>query len=44
VHGRRALGRALDRIIADDYLTAAQAADAAEAILWRNAAGLYGIR
>jgi uncharacterized protein len=41
LHGRRALGRALDRIVADDYLTLDQATDAAEAILWRNAAGLY---
>ena len=41
LHGRRALARALDRIVADDYLTAAQAADAAEAVLWRNAASLY---
>jgi predicted TIM-barrel fold metal-dependent hydrolase len=42
LHGRRALGRALDRLVADDYLTAAQAEDAAEAILWRNAQALYG--
>jgi predicted TIM-barrel fold metal-dependent hydrolase len=42
-HGRRALARALDHLVSEDYLTAAQAADAAEAILWRNAAQLYGI-
>ena len=42
-HGRRALARALDRIVAEDYLTAAQAESAAEAILYRNAAQLYGV-
>jgi predicted TIM-barrel fold metal-dependent hydrolase len=42
LHGRRALGRALEHLIGQDYLTAAQAEDAANAILWRNAAGLYG--
>ena len=42
LHGRRALARALEQLIGYDYLTAAQAEDAAEAILWRNAVGLYG--
>jgi len=42
LHGRRALARALEQLISHDYLTAAQAEDAAEAILWRNAVGLYG--
>jgi predicted TIM-barrel fold metal-dependent hydrolase len=41
LHGRRALARALGRLVAEDYLTPAQADDAAQAILWRNAAGLY---
>lgn len=43
LHGRRALGRALDHLVGEDYLTVAQAEEAAEAILWRNAAQLYGI-
>jgi predicted TIM-barrel fold metal-dependent hydrolase len=42
LHGRRALGRALEYLIGHDYLTAAQAEDAADAILWRNAEMLYG--
>jgi predicted TIM-barrel fold metal-dependent hydrolase len=42
-HGRLALARALEQLVAEKYLTAAQAEDAAEAILWRNAAQLYGI-
>src|SRR5215212_895577 len=42
LHGRRALGRALEQLIGQDYLTATQAEDAADAILWRNAVGLYG--
>jgi predicted TIM-barrel fold metal-dependent hydrolase len=41
LHGRRALGRALEQIMADDYLTAAQAEAAAAAILGRNAERLY---
>jgi predicted TIM-barrel fold metal-dependent hydrolase len=41
-HGRLALARALDRLVAEQYLTTAQAEEAAEAILWRNAAQLYG--
>ena len=43
LHGRRGLAQMLDRLIAEDILSAAQAEDAAEAILWRNAAGLYQI-
>ena len=43
LHGRRALARALEQLIADDYLTTAQAEVAAEAILWRNAAQLYSV-
>ncbi len=41
LHGRRGLAQALDRLVADDILSAAQAEDVAEAILWRNAASLY---
>jgi predicted TIM-barrel fold metal-dependent hydrolase len=41
LHGRRALARALERLVAEDFLTAAQAEAAAEDILWRNAARLY---
>ena len=43
LHGRRGLAQILDRLVDDDILNAAQAEDAAEAILWRNAAGLYQI-
>jgi predicted TIM-barrel fold metal-dependent hydrolase len=42
LHGRRALARALEQLVSQDYLTAAQATDAADAILWRNATELYG--
>jgi predicted TIM-barrel fold metal-dependent hydrolase len=42
-HGRLALARALDQLVAENYLTAAQAEEAAEAILWRNAAQLYSV-
>jgi predicted TIM-barrel fold metal-dependent hydrolase len=42
-HGRRALARALEQLVAEDYLTSTQAEAAAEAILWRNAAQLYGV-
>jgi predicted TIM-barrel fold metal-dependent hydrolase len=42
-YGRGALGQTLGRLVAEDWLTAAQAEAAAEAILWRNAAALYGI-
>jgi predicted TIM-barrel fold metal-dependent hydrolase len=41
LHGRRGLGQALGRLVAEDILSSAQAEDAAEAILWRNAVGLY---
>jgi uncharacterized protein len=43
LHGRRGLAQTLDRLIAEDILSVAQAEDAAEAILWRNAAGLYQV-
>src|SRR5436190_2169753 len=43
LHGRRGLAQTLDRLVDEDILTAAQAEDAAEAILWRNAAGLYQV-
>jgi predicted TIM-barrel fold metal-dependent hydrolase len=43
LHGRRGLAQALERLVADDILSAAQAEDAAEAILWRNAAELYQV-
>jgi predicted TIM-barrel fold metal-dependent hydrolase len=43
LHGRRALARALERLVAEDYLTATQAEATAEAILWRNATRLYGV-
>jgi uncharacterized protein len=43
LHGRRGLAQTLNRLIAEDILSAAQAEDAAEAILWRNAAGLYQV-
>ena len=41
LHGRRGLAQALDRLVAEQILSAAQAEDAAEAILWRNAVRLY---
>ncbi len=43
LHGRRGLAQALERLVSDDILDTAQVEDAAEAILWRNAAGLYGV-
>jgi uncharacterized protein len=43
LHGRRGLAQTLDRLIAEDILSVTQAEDAAEAILWRNAAGLYQV-
>lgn len=42
LHGRRALGRALGRLVAEDMLTPGQAEGAAEAILRDNAARVYG--
>jgi predicted TIM-barrel fold metal-dependent hydrolase len=42
LHGRRALGRTLERLVAEDMLTAGQAEQAAMAILRGNAARLYG--
>jgi uncharacterized protein len=43
LHGRRALARALEQLLAEDYLTPRQAESAADAILWRNAVQLYGV-
>lgn len=43
LHGRQGLGQVLGQLVGDGILSAADAADAAEAILWRNAAALYGI-
>jgi predicted TIM-barrel fold metal-dependent hydrolase len=43
LHGRRGLAQTLGRLVDEQILSAAQAEDAAEAILWRNAAGLYQI-
>jgi hypothetical protein len=43
LHGRRALGQALGRLVAEDMLTAGQAEAAAVDILRGNAARLYGI-
>lgn len=42
LHGRRALGRALERLVGEDMITAPEAEVAAEAILRGNAARLYG--
>ena len=41
LHGRRALAQTLERLVAEDILSAAQADAAAEDIMWRNAAQLY---
>jgi predicted TIM-barrel fold metal-dependent hydrolase len=41
LHGRRGLAQALERLIADDILSAAQAEQAAQAILAGNAERLY---
>ena len=41
LHGRRGLAQALERLVAEGMLSAGEAEDAAEAIIWRNAAGLY---
>jgi uncharacterized protein len=43
LHGRRALGQALERLVAEDMLTASQAEGAAVAILRGNATRVYGI-
>ncbi len=43
LHGRRGLAQALDRLIADDILSAAQAEQAAQDILAGNAERLYGL-
>jgi predicted TIM-barrel fold metal-dependent hydrolase len=42
LHGRRGLGQVLDRLVSEQILSASQAEQAAESILWRNAAELYG--
>lgn len=44
LHGRRALAQVLDMLVAERMLNAAQAEDAAEDILWRNAVRLYHIQ
>src|SRR5262249_18174669 len=44
VHGRRALAQTLERLVAEEMISGAQAEEAAEDILWRNAAGLYQIK
>ena len=44
LHGRRGLAQALERLVSDDIIGAAQAEDAAEAILWRNAVQLYQLK
>jgi hypothetical protein len=41
LHGRRGLAQTLDRLVAEDILSAAQAEEAAQDILARNAAQLY---
>src|SRR6266508_5417060 len=43
LHGRRGLAQALDRLVAEDILSAAQAEEAAQDILARNAVKLYGL-
>lgn len=43
LHGRRALAQTLDRLVAEDLISAAQAERAAEDILRRNAERLYGL-
>jgi len=43
LHGRHGLAQALEQLVRDDILDAAQAEDAAAAILWRNSAELYGV-
>ena len=43
LHGRRGLAQTLERLVVEDIVSVAQAEDAAEAILWRNAAELYQV-
>ncbi|NTU85912.1 MAG: amidohydrolase family protein, partial [Chloroflexales bacterium] len=43
LHGRRALGQTLGRLVGEGMLTTAQAEGAAEDILRRNAARVYGL-
>ena len=41
LHGRAGLAQTLERLVGEHILSAAEAEDAAEAILWRNSAALY---
>jgi predicted TIM-barrel fold metal-dependent hydrolase len=43
LHGRQGLAQTLERLVADDMISAAQAEEAALDILWRNSAALYRI-
>jgi predicted TIM-barrel fold metal-dependent hydrolase len=43
LHGRRGLAQTLQALVSEGILSAAQAEDAANAILWRNAAELYQV-
>jgi hypothetical protein len=43
LHGRNGLAQALQALVSEGILSAAQAEDAANAILWRNAAELYQV-
>lgn len=43
LHGRAGLAQTLDRLVGERILSAAEAEDAAEAILWRNSAALYRV-
>ncbi|MFL5731709.1 MAG: amidohydrolase, partial [Chloroflexia bacterium] len=42
LHGRKALAQVLDRLVTEQMLTPEQTQTAAEDILWRNSAHLYG--
>jgi predicted TIM-barrel fold metal-dependent hydrolase len=41
LHGRQGLAQTLDRLVAEEIISADQAEEAAVDILWRNAAALY---
>jgi predicted TIM-barrel fold metal-dependent hydrolase len=43
LHGRRGLAQTLQALVSEGILSAAQAEDAADAILWRNATELYQV-
>ena len=43
LHGRRGLAQTLDRLVGEAIISAAQAEEAAQDVLWRNAALLYQI-